>query len=1669
MRHVAILAQFERLWPKYEDDYVHFGLNLSAGLAGLGDNEQPTAEERDYLKSWNWTQFDEAGTKRLAIYQGQLDDDAKIVAYREVSQWSPLPLAKAVEELGQLEGLLETELSKADLNWAPGVRQSASSASWPAMLSDMSQWPVRLSRRLRLAMIIKINAADLDVEYTHLYAAPIFLDKEPFTGARKPEALGAMGVELGVSGDLYCWPYEGADPDIKAYFLPSKWSKEPAASDRLLDPTTHWVKRPATETDDEAREVAGDVLDGDWFSDLEQRFAGVFLLGSYCIDAGLDKGAELTCKEAKKLVDATLAVFRDVAGVGLQSGADGESMAAAWLRRLGVDSGEREHVVNLLGQYDSDATLLTLSHWQAVLRNALPEQAGNELLTDDPPVLRKPAGDQDWENQQPVLRLLQSLSSALADDRALARVVLEQWRLALSGNATGLRFWSAYEQVLRTRIAPETQIRNQLLSAVLKPLWAKLTPGEQGGLGLDTLRKGAIAAAKSYLADRFGPIAAASTNWYQSALPRVDGGSGTQAMVEAILVSSVTRAFNDAVPPRPTSPTEMAHAVSFQLDGFRTSDPDAEDLEDLVRRFPGAIVLLRRSEGAWSSLNLANLRPSVNGAKPLAAGLVPSRLIYRHDARQAFATYDNQPLTSRSPASDLAQGVALAPPNGQPLGALLEYEPAVGLGEDVLTDWAKLAPLHFGSNYQALVPAATNCGALPPGTAGDGLADPVSVDVFGLWFDALGDDHPAKESVREFEYRRRVPVGSPRVRGGELEVQLPAIPAAVSPWARKLELELEVRDDKDKRRVSDQPVILLTPEEAGWSGAHEFKLTLRPPSVDAQTWLRWVMDDVSILNRAKILGEHSKRTRENLDVKPAARMDASINDPAFAEGLYHVKASLIKSDGSRVAKMFAKDVFVNAPDISADFASVQGQLLGVSINRQSGVVADDARITEPAAGNVQILVQDGEILCVEIWTGVLESKVETRCSLRVELFDKAKRHEHEGDAGSVWYRLFAPLRFAVEAAALPAGSLALDLWQALQLEWVDEAIEVRLAKDFQKTYHRWIEDIDLARQAWRWDGRVLEMFPDIGATDPNSQQVLEWEAQGFATRRDSDSLRLSATLSGDPAAALGGAPLLYRENLTTDRLARLYRFGCTVYSRYRGLTERRWTAQREVDEHVDHWKRFLAGCRIPDGGSVAKPLIKLILPLTEGPADNPATPGLLVVLNEPWYGVGGLAEQLEAQLVTAASGVHPEKTEPEAGPDAILTAETDPGFATNQPWNVRGPLGHTFDTDTEAPLLRASSFFVAPPGTDATKDPAWAFAKIRFRRTLHGPLRRPAAAPLHSLFTDGYWAQLAPDSGRYSVERGGFEERLRIDDPRLDVSLFSSAPPRLEVQCDGQEAAFLPTRAHEDSNAQFELFYLLTQPATDALGRHNQETYVGIYRVNHHALETVSTENTVRGEERILRLVEVQWRKAEDGGMPEGEIWPLLFPEASSEAGKRLVDDAQGRIVRVSPPRRVIVKANLKPALATVAEALGADLSLGQKVPPRPEAAVVGQLVKRIRRSDPEFQTLVSNTNPDIVFKNEEGTGADRVMTAKLAAALNQLASMVKSEWPGYQLRVTEAWDEDGEHSGASVHYEARAADLTISPVQSSKLGRLGRLAVDVGLEWVFYEDETHIHVSVSA
>ncbi|HEY6558580.1 MAG TPA: hypothetical protein VI072_14960 [Polyangiaceae bacterium] len=139
-----------------------------------------------------------------------------------------------------------------------------------------------------------------------------------------------------------------------------------------------------------------------------------------------------------------------------------------------------------------------------------------------------------------------------------------------------------------------------------------------------------------------------------------------------------------------------------------------------------------------------------------------------------------------------------------------------------------------------------------------------------------------------------------------------------------------------------------------------------------------------------------------------------------------------------------------------------------------------------------------------------------------------------------------------------------------------------------------------------------------------------------------------------------------------------------------------------------------------------------------------------------------------------------------------------------------------------------------------------------------------------------------------------------------------------------------------------------------------------------------------------------------------------------------------------------------------------AAFKVGERSPTTSEAEAAGAAGPPLSRS-----RLVRCQGAGIVFKDEEKTQADRMMTPRLRQRLMRLSGLVKRRWPEVELRVTEAWDEQREHGKLSLHYEGRAADVTTSDMDPTKLGVLAQLAVEAGMDWVYFEDATHVHVSV--
>jgi len=164
------------------------------------------------------------------------------------------------------------------------------------------------------------------------------------------------------------------------------------------------------------------------------------------------------------------------------------------------------------------------------------------------------------------------------------------------------------------------------------------------------------------------------------------------------------------------------------------------------------------------------------------------------------------------------------------------------------------------------------------------------------------------------------------------------------------------------------------------------------------------------------------------------------------------------------------------------------------------------------------------------------------------------------------------------------------------------------------------------------------------------------------------------------------------------------------------------------------WRRLVVPARRT--ATVPRPVVRFVIPLTEvtDTRDRGRVPGMLVVLDEPAFAVGGLAEAIEAEVVRVDDPLS-NVSRPEWGPEVqargkgwVASAHPNPGGATGSdppavalPFDTDGPIGHTFDTDAEAPLFGSATYIVSPPDVPPiTGDIGLGgyFAKLRFRRLL---------------------------------------------------------------------------------------------------------------------------------------------------------------------------------------------------------------------------------------------------------------------------------------------------------------------------------------------------------------
>jgi hypothetical protein len=511
---------------------------------------------------------------------------------------------------------------------------------------------------------------------------------------------------------------------------------------------------------------------------------------------------------------------------------------------------------------------------------------------------------------------------------------------------------------------------------------------------------------------------------------------------------------------------------------------------------------------------------------------------------------------------------------------------------------------------------------------------------------------------------------------------------------------------------------------------------------------------------------------------------------------------------------------------------------------------------------------------------------------------------------------------------------------------------------------RWVHQAEVDRQAWSWSGRPAETHPHLrpGAVTPAalSEAVRDWVAQEFGERPDNAFVTSAMTAKpcdhpSTPGRQLPGFRTFIYEDLLASDTARHdlrgqhRRYSVRVHSRYAPLIRDELSRSRQAKIVVGtrgqerasvstRWHEvFVPSRRRPP---IDPPRVKLILPLTEGAGQSAAgTPGLLVVLNEPWYEVAGIGEALRVEVGEAESPWDAEKglSYLEFGPDPIvqphghppheqpmLTGEhfakigdSDDIVSDGSRAFVTGPVGHYFDRDNNAALFVGTSFIVPPPHvkrTDETR--AWYFARLRFRRKV--VTREPrtgsgiysitdSAWPRSTYFsepTTDFWVQYLPEFSVFD----GWKDTIDKLVPAL------TAPGSMQLlEGEGGPAAELGPTA--SANNIFSLYAVLTRVVFDARGLPG-ETYVTVFaqspdRKNWTTNTNITAFAAMPREQFRVRLIEVQ---APDSAASPGcatprptgtDLWGWLFPDKgkTAEVGKKThACDTPGRIVRVSRP-----------------------------------------------------------------------------------------------------------------------------------------------------------------------
>ncbi len=1093
-----------------------------------------------------------------------------------------------------------------------------------------------------------------------------------------------------------------------------------------------------------------------------------------------------------------------------------------------------------------------------------------------------------------------------------------------------------------------------------------------------------LVALTTYFKDRFSSANTAIKE-YSTALPN---GASIESEVNGYLASSdfdqmlrehvatycVEMIFKPCSQLSSAPLTACAEQIAFTIDDFGERPDPTTGIVDPAkdfRRFVNGVGLLIKEDDPnkqeWHCANLADIGWNLANDPGLVSydpddvvgfgSVIPLTLHETDGLRRCSVIYSGRPLVGSHPASLVNDGGFVGVSDGTfRSDALYSLRDAYSDQTQYTSRGHRLARLKYGSTYLAKAFVVRKGGALPKEIV---LPDPQDATL--PKFPAMVDKAKALTASNSFTatFKRRVAFAPPSLKesgsAGKKAFPFPRVPDNVYPLAGSLLKGAPNSDEKLKQ-------LLLLSVENLQDARSKQSFDVYFPSVDFDVWKH----DPLITQANFKAGffdcykyRNSLNAQQNVPTPPGQSLTFSLDDSQVDALVFRLRC--INDSTS------TDEIVLRAQADATPYPKAKAPSVEVTAKKQGNV-----RNTYDQAINV---------LTVEVLVGnVYELQVFAAIDQQKDVqFEDSLKLTSEGTyvKGGITYNLFSPQEILLEVVAFEMPShktiqecLYAEATAALgqasggpqnKPSEVNFSFDTSLATDplQQKTLVNLVSRFELSVQRWRWNGRPLPNSPDflsdfeVAFASNEWTSANKWDGVLFGERFD-DDVRVQESRAD--LVSQSGPHLLLKQDISNDLSAHYYRYSVRAFSRYEGLSsstsvDSRFDAVVANNANEFEWHRIAIPARISE--SPQQPAVRMVIPLTEplpekpSPTanDTPSVPGLLVVLDEPWFQRGGIGERLQAKVGLALcprfedhSG---EMNEPldhprlirEMGPDPILSMDAIFQYNLGEP-EVIGPIGYTFDSNTFAPRFVHSSFIVKPPmvsdpasGQTVKLDLSWYMAKLQFARSIpfvfskydnYNPissysmntarsstqLQNIITQERVSAFTPGTWCQFLPPSSQYYWGTPPIvPSTVKVLLGMKQLEFYAQITVSTEQLALKSSGSIVCPKHLEGKKCEFKYLALVTQLATDAFGLEGRETFYGLFSFDEQTGELIRQYPIVRPPvpskdcQLKLRLMEVQIHANELSA--HGTDWPLrlMLGYISSEG-----DVPQSRIVRVSEP-----------------------------------------------------------------------------------------------------------------------------------------------------------------------